>query len=281
MHVVEVVRPRLRLRARTSIRSSLAPRRDVVVVLVELHHARVGVAVRVVPAPVRVKRHEGGTVEVRRVVPVHVRRADRLHQLLAVVGELEDRVAVVVDDVDVLLRIVRADVHRVRPAQHLVPLRPVLDDVAVAIDHENAVLPEEVRAVHSGIRVVACHLRARLEERSGRARARGVAPQIRDGEREIRSDVWCLDGFPASSLRRNHRERTTLDVVDAVRALGEHTLSGPERPLFLARDRAEILGPVRHNLVRARRLERAEVIGYGCVALRTALSLYRNVAIGG
>mgnify|MGYP006170155189 CR=1 FL=1 len=58
-------------------------------VLVELHHACVGVAVRHVPAAVGVERHERRAIEVRGVGPVHVGRADRLQQLLSVLIPIE------------------------------------------------------------------------------------------------------------------------------------------------------------------------------------------------
>ena len=72
--------------------------------------------------------------------------ADRLHELLAVVRELEERVVVVVDDPDVLLGVVGIDVDGVRPPQHLVPLRPLLDDVARGVEDEDEVLPAGVDA---------------------------------------------------------------------------------------------------------------------------------------
>ena len=68
------------------------------------------------------------------------------HLLLAVVGELGDEVVVGIDDPDVLFRIVGADLDVVRPAPNLVPLRPVLDHLAVAIEHHDYVLPSPVDA---------------------------------------------------------------------------------------------------------------------------------------
>jgi len=63
----------------------------------------------------------------------HVGRADRLHELLAVVREFVDRVGVIVDDPDVLLGIIGTDVGGVRALEHIVPLRPVFDEVALRI----------------------------------------------------------------------------------------------------------------------------------------------------
>src|SRR4029453_13066438 len=69
----------------------------------------------------------------------------RLYQL-AVVGELEELMEVVIHDPDVLLRIVRVDLDLVRTAraflrEDLVVLRPRLHHAAVAIDDDDAVLP--------------------------------------------------------------------------------------------------------------------------------------------
>ena len=69
--------------------------------------------------------------------------AQRQHQLLAVVGEFEDLLHHVVDHPDVLFRIVGTDLDVVRAAaalEEVIPLRPVLQQLAVAVDHQNAVL---------------------------------------------------------------------------------------------------------------------------------------------
>jgi hypothetical protein len=78
---------------------------------------------------------------VRGVGAGDVRRTDRLDELLAVVGELVDRVRVVVDDPDVLLRVIRTDVDGVRALEHLVPLRPLFDDLALRVDDDDRVFP--------------------------------------------------------------------------------------------------------------------------------------------
>ena len=141
VHVVHVAGTRLVRRIALD-----APLHQELPVLVELRDARAGVAVgdeeRAVGQPVDERR----PVEVRRVRALHLRRADRLHELLAVVREPVDHLHVVVDDPDVLLRIVRADVDRVRTPQQLVPLIPRLDDVAVGIGDDDAVLPLRVDA---------------------------------------------------------------------------------------------------------------------------------------
>ena len=152
--VVHVAGTLLRRRAAAGC-AGLAPRHQVLAVLVELHDARVRVAVGDEERAVGQPRHERRPVEMLVVGRVHVRLADRLQQLLAVVAEHEDGVPVVVDDPDALLRIVRADVDGVRPPQHLVPLRPVLDDVAVGVDDDDAVFPAVVDAGLADVRVVA------------------------------------------------------------------------------------------------------------------------------
>jgi hypothetical protein len=71
---------------------------------------------------------------------------ERQEPPLAVVAELADEVVVGVDDPDVLFRIVGADLHVVRPAPDRVPLRPVFDHLAVAVEHDDDVLPSPVDA---------------------------------------------------------------------------------------------------------------------------------------
>ena len=69
--------------------------------------------------------------------------AQRQNELLAVVREFENLIHFVVHDPHMLFRIIGADPHLVRPAsacKQMVPLRPVLDQRAVRIDNQNAVL---------------------------------------------------------------------------------------------------------------------------------------------
>src|SRR4030095_4183145 len=96
-------------------RAALAPRHQVLAVLVELHDARILIPVGYEERAVRQPRHERRAKEVLVVGARHVRLTKRLQDLLPVMGELEDRMTVVVDDPDVLLRVVRADVDRVGP----------------------------------------------------------------------------------------------------------------------------------------------------------------------
>ena len=80
---------------------------DELPVLVELHHARVHVAVGHEERAVRQPGDVGRPPEVRLVVPGYASFAERANELLAVVRELEDLLPEVVDDPDVLLRIVQ------------------------------------------------------------------------------------------------------------------------------------------------------------------------------
>ena len=90
--------------------------------------------------------HEGRSIEVGGIRARHFRRTDRLHELLAVVGELVYGVHVIVDQPHMLFRIVGADVGRMRALEDLVPLRPLFDDVARAVDDDDAILPAGVDA---------------------------------------------------------------------------------------------------------------------------------------
>ena len=82
----------------------------------------------------------------RRVVARDASDAQRLHELLAVVRELVNRMLPVVHHPHMLFRIVRIDEHRMRPPEDIVPLRPLFHDVARRIDDEQAVLPARIDA---------------------------------------------------------------------------------------------------------------------------------------
>ena len=118
------------------------PRRDEGAVLVELRDARVAQAVGDQQAAVRQPRDVLRPAEVLLVVAGDIGFAQRADELLAVVRELVDLVARVVHDPHVPIGIVRADPNLVRSAaafEQLVPLRPRLDQLAVAVDDDDAV----------------------------------------------------------------------------------------------------------------------------------------------
>ena len=180
--------------------------------------------------------------------------ADRLHEPLAVVRELEDRVAEVVDDPDVLVGIVRAHVNGVRPREHRVPLRPVLDDVAVAVEDEDAVLPARVDAEHAALLLPGFQpvRRHRARGAAGRRARDGRAPdrQAEHGVLEARRDVaqalrrGPLDGGQLAALQHEH----------AVGALREHALRRAVGPAVVARQLRERLRPVGDDGVVAERV---------------------------
>src|SRR4029077_14472078 len=116
-------------------------------------------------------------------------------------------------------------------AQHLVPLRPVLDDGAVRVDHDDAMLPPEVFARLADVRVVADFSVARIE-RARRARRRRVAPrQAPYREFGVRAELRQLDLFGPLDVR----QFAALQDEHAVGALREHALARAPRPLLVAR----------------------------------------------
>src|SRR5882762_4920170 len=113
-------------------------------VLVELDHPRPVVTVRHDEAAVGEPVDERGAVEMLVVRAGLAVCADRLYLRFAVMRELVNHVLVIVDDPDVLFRIVGADGDEVRPLQLRIPLVPRLDEVARTIEHHDAVLPAGV-----------------------------------------------------------------------------------------------------------------------------------------
>src|SRR5207247_7210144 len=119
-----------------------APCHQEVAVLVELHHARIDVAVGHEESSVRKKREIGWPAEMVLIVAGDTRLAERQHELLAVVCELEDLLSEIVDDPHMLFGIVRTDFDLVWTAAALkepIPLRPCLDELAVRVDDDDAV----------------------------------------------------------------------------------------------------------------------------------------------
>ena len=233
---------------------------------VELRDARAVVPVGHVEAPVGQPRHERRTVEVGAVGAWNVRRADRLHELLAVVGELVDRVRVVVDHPHVLLRVVGADVDRVRTLEQLVPLRPLLDDVALRVDDDEAVLPAGVDAELAIRRRRASpdlHPLRRVLTRSAapwrRRRVRVAPRQSRERKLHVRTDL----GKQPRLRTRDLRQLAAAEQIHAIRALGEDAARAAIRPLLVAGERAEILRPPFDHLVRARDVLRADGVRHG------------------
>ena len=200
VYVAEVTGARIDGPARRSAECS--PLHEELPVLIELRHACAGVAVRDEEGAVGQPIDIGRPVEVRCVRAGYLRSADGLQQLAAIVREAVDYLHVVVDDPDVLFRIVRADVDGVRTAEQLVPLLPGLDDLAVAIHHHHAVLPFRVHAQLAIGRTLdaevgslpfpSCQPLADVVVRSASARQRRhrcVAPESRYREADARPQL--------------------------------------------------------------------------------------------
>src|SRR5215831_5007499 len=182
----------------------------------------------------------------------HVRCPDRLYQLLAVISELVDRMRVIVDNPNVLLRVVGADINRVWTFEHLVPLGPLLDDVALCVDDDQAVFPAGVYAQLSiGRRRSApqFHSPCRILARTSGARRRGgvgVAPwQPSERKLHIRSDLG-----KESRLRTwNVRQLAAAQQIYAIRAFREDSPSPAVCPLLVAGESAEILWPTLDDFI--------------------------------
>ncbi len=133
---------------------------------------------------------------------------------------------VIVHDPDVLLGIIGIDGHVVRPTEQRIPLRPRLDDLAFAIDHDQTMLPAVVHAMLTTIGVIAV-------EGAGQARPgthRGVAPgKLGDGERQRRTRV----GVHPSLRRLDIRQLAPMQDIDPIRTLREDTLAGAVGPVLM------------------------------------------------
>src|ERR1700719_3321523 len=128
-------------------RSALfAPRDELLAILVILDDAGAVIAVAQIKTAIRLKGHEGWTGEMRIVGARHARRAQCQDALLAVMREFADEVVIGIHNPDVLVPVVRADLNVMRPSPDFVPLRPVFDDLAVAIQDDNDVIPAPINA---------------------------------------------------------------------------------------------------------------------------------------
>ena len=188
--------------------------------------------------------------------------------LLAVVGELVDDLHVVVDDPDVLLRIVGADVDRVRAAEQLVPLLPGLDDLAVAIDHDHAVLPLRVHAELAIRRTLDAELVRLCLPRPSAIRSISLSvPPVPGREAVVASRQKPATGKADARAqlrqqrrlgRRHLRQFAAEQHVDAIRAFGEHAFARAVGPLLVSRQRADVLRPVLDHVVRAGQVLRSQ-----------------------
>ena len=165
-------------------RARFAPLEQVFAVLVELHHPRIAVAVADEKITVRQKRDVGGSTEVTLVACGHAKFSER-HQQLAVIRELVNHVRAVIDEPDMTVGIIRVHHHAMGSYKQIVVLFPGIDEFAIAIENHEVVLPARVSL---GI--------------TGRQRKTG---RVAFGNDRVR--------------RRNRRQATTLEHVNAIGAL--------------------------------------------------------------
>ena len=219
-------------------------------------------------------------------------RADRLQQLLAVVGEDVDRLHVVVDDPDALLHVVRRDVDRVRAAEQPVPLLPRLEDVALAVVDDEAVLPVRVdtelpvgRSLDADFVVHPLPRREPLPHvligaaRAGERRNGRIAPETCDGEADARPDLRQADRLG----RLDVRQLAAIEAVNAVGRFGKHAFAGAVGPFLVAGQRRDVLRPTLDDLVGSRDILRADSVGdrgeAACSRGRLRLSLDSILAV--
>src|SRR5208283_4385132 len=150
------------------------------------------------------------------------------------------------------------DGDRMRTAELVVPLGPILGDVALRVHDEHAMLPARVDAQLAlpSVPSVAALItgarerthrsvaKRRLWNREGEARAK-----LRDGR--------FFGTFQIRKLAAHQNEH-------AIRILGEDALHGAVGPLFVAFQLGERLWPVGDDFVRAGYILPALLLGDGC-----------------
>ena len=230
MQTVEVSRPHL-----GGQDAFLTPFGQVVSLVVELDDPRIHVAIRN-EYGIGQKGHEGWPPEMMLVVPGFAVGAQGLHQFLAVVAEFEDRVGEVVDDPDVLFRIVGIHMHGMRLHEHRIPLAPGLDNVALAVDDDQAMLPEGVDspAIASPFpgrpAVLVVVIGAR--HRSVSPRHRSVAPGVLPPYGKAQERVLLVDQtvFRPVDLLQD----AALKHKDSIRAFSENALRRAPGPVLVS-----------------------------------------------
>src|SRR5215467_8802097 len=239
-------------------RSLLSPIHEEFAVFVEFRDASAVIAVGDEHCAIGEPGYIGGTVEMRAVGAFRLRRADGLHELFAIVGELVDGVHVVIYDPDVLLGIVGIDGDEMRALEDFVPLRPALDDVAVGVGNGDAVFPF---GVHADGSVPAVGGRARIGARGPAARKRSggrVAPgKAADGELDAGAELRKQFGLWAADVG----QLATEEKEDAVGAFGVNSLPRAPRPFLVSGDGADVFGPVLHDFVGAESILTARLTG--------------------
>ena len=210
----------------------------------------------------------------------------RVHEL-AVVGEAVDHVQLIVDDPDVLLGIVRADLDLVRPAparqllEQLVVLRPLVDEVALPVDDEDRVLEPPLPAALGGRLAgrgeavgVAGRVAARRRERRVRRPRLGVR-----GQRQLAAH---RDPDPVRDFRRRRRRTIPTSSRRANGACRAAASASSRRPVGAGRPVLETLPHARrgagsHRPRSAGLLQPASVISAATVTVQRALSLFNVI----
>ena len=201
---------------------------------VENHDAVIVEAVGDQDASVRQERHVLWLREMRGIAAGHVLLAERLQQCLAVVREYVDGVERLVDHPHAARRIVWADAQAMRSWSggafaEVVPLRPALLHVAVAIERVEAVLPHA--AIGQGQHV---HL-----DRAGEpANSGGIGVGRRNSPRcatKMRSGLLGEHAGVAAERKPRRGKRLvpcTHHVVGtgSDRSLGDRVCASPEAP---------------------------------------------------
>ena len=191
----------------------------------------------------------------RLVVAALVGRAQRLHERAPVVGELVNGMRGIVDEPDVFLCVIRADEHGMGAAEHRIPLRPrlVFDEVALAIEDDDVVLPAGVDAQFPAILAAA------------RARSAGIAKVGRDASPEVQGKGNAA-GEPGNRHGLgggfDHGQLAALKPEHAVRALGKDALGGAPGPVLVPFQLGQRLRPVRNDLVGSEEVRSALLAGY-------------------
>src|SRR5437868_3477794 len=153
---------------------------------------------------------------------------------------------VIVDDPDVLLRIIRTFKHTVRAPEHLVPLAPVFDEVAVRIDDIDDVRPLIIDARFTDVEIISRRFPVRSKECARRARRSGITPgQPPDWKFDARPELLKLCRFGPLDVG----QFPTLQNEHTVRTFREYALSRAPRPLFVPGQTGDRLRPVRYNFV--------------------------------
>ena len=166
-------------------------------------------------------------------------RAERLHQLFAVVREFKDGVGLIVHHPNVFIGIVRIDGDVVRALENGIPFRPVLDELAVCVHHDDAVLPARVQAELAAPNGIAC-----AGDRADRGIAKG---KLRNRKRNARTN-FGVGNFLGALHGGNFAAFQDKNTVGAFR---EDAFNRSKGPFVVPRQGCERLGPVQDDFVGA------------------------------